>query len=61
MRKPIFDIIRTQRGTGFTKEEVKAVDELLDRLGIERDEEETAPAPPPTRGVPARSPHAGRH
>jgi hypothetical protein len=44
MRKPIFDIIRAQRGKGFTADEVKAVDELLDRLGFEKDEE---PAPLP--------------
>jgi putative chitinase len=38
MRKPIFDTIRAQRGKGFTPEEVKAIDKLLDRLGIERDD-----------------------
>ena len=46
MRKPIFDTIRAQRGQGFTPDEVKAVDALLDRLGFERDEEET-PVPQP--------------
>lgn len=44
MRKPIFDIIRAQRGKGFTADEVKAVDTLLDRLGLEKDE---APATVP--------------
>lgn len=39
MRKPIFDTIRAQRGKGFTADEVKAVDALLDRLGFEKDEE----------------------
>ncbi|HWS86643.1 MAG TPA: hypothetical protein VN282_06750 [Pyrinomonadaceae bacterium] len=37
MRKPIFDTIRAQRGKGFTAEEVGAIDALLDRLGIEKD------------------------
>jgi putative chitinase len=40
MRKPIFDIIRAQRGKGFSAEEVKAIDKLLDGLGVERDTEE---------------------
>jgi putative chitinase len=44
MRKPIFDIIRAQRGKGFTAEEVGAIDALLDRLGIEKEDA----APPPT-------------
>ena len=39
MRKPIFDTSRAQRGKGFTADEVKAVDALLDRLGFEKDEE----------------------
>ncbi|MEJ2308030.1 MAG: hypothetical protein P8Z78_01785 [Gammaproteobacteria bacterium] len=38
MRKPIFDVIRAQRGKGFTQREVEAVDEVLDTLGIPRDE-----------------------
>jgi len=42
MRKPIFDTIRAQRGKGFTADEVKAVDALLDRLGLEKDEEPAA-------------------
>lgn len=42
MRKPIFDTIRAQRGKGFTADEVKAVDALLDRLGFEKDEEPAA-------------------
>ncbi|SEL93826.1 hypothetical protein SAMN04489760_10164 [Syntrophus gentianae] len=37
MRKPIFDTIRAQRGRGFTAEEVKEIDALLDRLGVEED------------------------
>jgi putative chitinase len=45
MRKPIFDIIRAQRGKGFTAEEVGAIDALLDRLGVEK--EDAAPPPPP--------------
>jgi putative chitinase len=44
MRKPIFDTIRAQRGKGFTADEVKAIDALLDRLGFEKDEE---PSPLP--------------
>ena len=53
MRKPIFDVIRAERGKGFSSEEVKAIDGVLDRLGVKRDEEEaedepvTSPAPPP--------------
>jgi len=38
MRKPIFDTIRAQRGKGFTADEVKAIDALLDRLGLEKDD-----------------------
>jgi hypothetical protein len=37
MRKSIFDTIRAQHGKGFTAEEVKAIDALLDRLGVEQD------------------------
>lgn len=44
MRKPVFDTIRAQRGKGFTADEVKAIDALLDQLGFANDEE---PAPPP--------------
>ncbi len=50
MRKPIFDIIRAQRGKGFTADEVEAIDALLNRLGIEKDEGAVAPTlpePPP--------------
>lgn len=39
MRKPIFEVIRAQRGKGFTEDEVKAIDALLDRLGFEKDEQ----------------------
>ena len=42
MRKPIFDTIRAQRGKAFTADEVKAVDALLDRLGLEKDEQPAA-------------------
>ncbi len=38
MRKPIFDTIRAQRGRGFTAAEVKEIDALLDRLGVEEDD-----------------------
>ena len=38
MRKPIFDTIRAQRGKGFTAEEVKAIDTLLARLGLDEDD-----------------------
>lgn len=41
MRKPIFTAIRSARGKGFSQDEVKAVDALLDRLGVPRDEEES--------------------
>ena len=44
MRKPVFDTIRAQRGKGFTADEVKAIDELLDRLNFEKDEA-AAPLP----------------
>jgi hypothetical protein len=46
MRKPIFDTIRAHRGKGFTTEEVKAIDALLDRLGIEEDDAAVAPTAP---------------
>lgn|SRR5215217_2593879 len=38
MRKPVFETIRAQRGKGFTADEVKAIDALLDQLGFEKDE-----------------------
>ncbi|MET1111202.1 MAG: hypothetical protein ABWX67_06725 [Allosphingosinicella sp.] len=41
MRKPIFTAIRSARGKGFTQDEVKAVDDLLNRLGVPEDEAET--------------------
>lgn len=44
MRKPVFDTIRAQRGKGFTADEVKAIDALLDQLGFANDAE---PAPLP--------------
>jgi len=47
MRKQIFETIRAQRGKGFTADEVKAIDALLDRLGLEKDEKEEEPAAPP--------------
>jgi hypothetical protein len=50
MRKPIFDTIRAQRGKGFTADEVQAIDVLLDRLGVEKENGAVAPpapAPPP--------------
>jgi hypothetical protein len=46
MRKPIFDTIRVQRGKGFTTEEVRAIDALLDRLGVEKDDAAVAPTAP---------------
>jgi putative chitinase len=46
MRKPIFDIIRAQRGKGFTADEVEAIDTLLNRLGIEKEDEPIAPTVP---------------
>lgn len=56
MRKPIFDIIRAERGRGFTAEEVKAIDALLDQLGVEKDDDDavlapTTPDPAPTAGT----------
>jgi len=54
MRKPIFDTIRAQRGKGFTTEEVKAIDALLDQLGVEEDDAAVAPTEAdPTPVVPA--------
>jgi hypothetical protein len=56
MRKPIFDTIRAQRGKGFTTEEVKAIDALLDWLGVEEDDAAVAPTAPdlvPDAGVAA--------
>lgn len=55
MRKPIFDIIRAQRGKGFTADEVGAIDALLDRLGVEKEDAAVAPpvpAPPPVAANP---------
>ena len=46
MRKPIFDTIRAQRGKGFTADEVKAIDALLDRLGIEKEDAAVTPTAP---------------
>ena len=46
MRKPIFDTIRAQRGKGFTAAEVKAIDALLDRLGVEEDDAAVTPTAP---------------
>jgi hypothetical protein len=57
MRKPIFDIIRVQRGKGFTAEEVKAIDKLLDQLDIEKDE--VAATPTVTEPVPVTPAEAG--
>jgi len=52
MRKPIFDVIRAERGKGFTNEEVKAIDAVLDRLGVEKDDvEEDEPATDPVPPV----------
>lgn len=45
MRKAIFEAIRAQRGKGFTADEVKAIDALLDRLGLEKDAKDEAPMP----------------
>ena len=52
MRKPIFDVIRAERGKGFTAPEVTAIDALLDRLGVERDEEPAAPPQPVANTAP---------
>ena len=46
MRKPIFDTIRAERGRGFTTEEVAAIDALLERLGIEKDDQVATPTIP---------------
>jgi hypothetical protein len=46
LRKPIFDIIRAQRGKGFTAEEVGAIDALLDRLGVEQENAAVVPNVP---------------
>jgi putative chitinase len=56
MRKPIFDIIRAQRGKGFTAEEVAAIDTLLNSLGIEQD---GATAPIASHPPPASASTAG--
>lgn len=60
MRKPIFTAIRNARGKGFTSDEVKAVDALLDRLGVPEDDEEAKGEHPAaehalTSGTPAAS------
>jgi putative chitinase len=53
MRKPIFETIRAQRGKGFTADEVKAIDALLDQLGIEKDDAAVTPvAPVPVSAAP---------
>jgi putative chitinase len=46
MRKQIFDIIRAERGKGFTVAEVQKIDALLDELGIAKDPPVAAPAAP---------------
>jgi putative chitinase len=46
MRKPIFDTIRAQRGKGFTADEVSAIDALLDKLGVEKENGAVAPPAP---------------
>lgn len=46
MRKPIFDIIRAERGKGFTTDEVTTIDALLERLGIPRDDAVVDPTAP---------------
>ena len=58
MRKPIFDTIRAERGKGFTAAEVKAIDTLLDQLGVEKDDPvvtptvpDPLPAPVATEGI----------
>ena len=59
MRKPIFDTIRAQRGKGFTADEVTAIDALLDKLGIEKENgavAPTAPAPAPVTIASANPP-----
>ena len=61
MRKPIFDIIRIQRGKGFTAEEVRAIDALLDRLGVERNDDAvvvTDPAPVTVGEIGVDDPHS---
>ncbi len=56
MRKPIFDTIRAQRGKGFTAEEVKEIDALLDRLGVEEDDAAVArTVADPVPAVPAEA------
>jgi putative chitinase len=55
MRKPIFQAIRTARGKGFTGAEVAAVDALLDQLGVDEDEDDSAH---PAGGHVARPPAA---
>jgi hypothetical protein len=52
MRKPIFDVIRAQRGKGFSGEEIAAVDALLDQLGVERDDAAAPQAPPQAAAPP---------
>jgi len=52
MRKPIFDIIRAERGRGFTAQEVAAIDALLDQLGIGRDDAAAPTTPDPTVETP---------
>jgi putative chitinase len=56
MRKPIFEVIRVQRGKGFTAEEVGAIDALLDQLGVPQDDAAVAPtvpdSPPAAVGTP---------
>jgi len=59
MRKPIFDTIRAQRGKGFTADEVGAIDALLDRLGLEKDNgagASVAPEPKPVTAASANPP-----
>lgn len=60
MRKPIFTAIRSARGKGFSPDEVKAVDALLDRLGVPQDEEEAKDGHPAAEhSLPSSAPAAG--
>lgn len=57
MRKPIFDTIRAQRGKGFTADEVNAIDALLDKLGIEKEDAGVTPTKPdPVSTAPVDNP-----
>jgi putative chitinase len=59
MRKPIFTAIRIARGKGFTPDEVKAIDGLLEQLGVPSDGDDADEHPAAEHALPAAPSAAG--